>query len=450
MSCLRTIKLKIIEISQSVVPFQEKYNNVMRYSFNRFMEGKSRTDVFNLILSLNNVDCLDVSWKREAAKLADMQSKAEKAKMKEDEDYNGKVIFGGKGNFYKRLEGKISHEEFKKNKKLFPITCEGSKADNKGNRKFKYNLETCTGQVKLDELVTFKTVTPSKSQMRMLNEMFLLMEQGLTGITYRITDDYLYIVCDIEKIAPECSYTKVKGRTLAMDINPNYIGLSIVDSDNTILLKRVYNLSEIDDKDKKKYELVEIVKSICNLVRGYNVEYVGFEKLTIKSSNKGKGKCFNKLVNNDWCRGWFVDSLKKHLTLIGCKYQELLAQYSSFIGVICYQEDTDSIAASLELNRRLRKYKKIYIDKSEPKSEILYPEMEISLFNRWKESTELIQCKTWKSAYECLKREKHSYPRLYYKPWSTKNKSKEIRLKSKKNPVCHIEVTERNKKLLFN
>ena len=446
MSCHRTIKLKIKSISKSVKPFQEKFNNVFRYSFNRFAEGETRPQVFKDILNLKNVDILDVTWKREAAKLADTQFKAESGR----EDFDGKVIFGSKQFFYERLEGKITHEEYLKKRKLMPISCEGSKADNKGNRKFKFNLETCKGSVKLDETVNFETVVPSKSQMRILSEIFTLMEQGLTGIRYKITDEYLYIICDIEKLS-KVDYNKVKDRTLALDMNPNYIGLSIVDADGTIILKQVYNLKEVSgDKDKKKYELVQVAKSICNLVRGYNVEYVGFEKLKIKSKNNGKGKRFNKQVNNDWCREWFVNSLKKHLTLIDCKYQELVAKYSSFIGTICYPEDTDSVGASLELNRRLRKFKKIYIDKSEPKSEVLYPEMDIALFNRWKESAKLMQSKTWEEAYRCLKEENYSYPRLYYPTWVTKFKLKEVRLKSKKNRVSYIVLRESNKKLLFN
>jgi len=113
LSNIITIKLRLREnIANEIRDFQRKFSNVVRYSFNRFMEGHSRTDVFNLIKIINNVDELDLTWKREAAKVA--ESLALSAAKRDDKT----VIFGGKGLFYKRLKGRLSREEYLRQGKL--------------------------------------------------------------------------------------------------------------------------------------------------------------------------------------------------------------------------------------------------------------------------------------------------------------------------------------------
>ena len=131
-----TVKLKLRE-KIDVGEFQKKYTNVVRYAFNRAMKGKSKYEIFSLLNNLNNVDILDLSWKREAAKLGYAIAKSALNRYKEtDNKKDLKVIFGGKGLFYKRLKNKITHKEYIEQRKLQPITCGGSKADHLGNRKF--------------------------------------------------------------------------------------------------------------------------------------------------------------------------------------------------------------------------------------------------------------------------------------------------------------------------
>ena len=80
-----TIKLKLKE-NINIDTFQMKYANVVRYAFNRTLEGMSKFDVFKLLNGLKNVDILDLSWKREAAKLGYALGKSSLAKYKESND----------------------------------------------------------------------------------------------------------------------------------------------------------------------------------------------------------------------------------------------------------------------------------------------------------------------------------------------------------------------------
>lgn len=143
-------------------------------------------------------------------------------------------------------------------------------------------------------------------------------------------------------------------------------------------------------------------------------------------------------MNNEWCRLYFVNSLKKHLTLIGCKYQEVAAQYSSFIGQLTNPNDTDSVAASIELNRRLKEFKKQYIDGIEPHGSIVYPEFSLDYLNRWKkEDIREGKVKDWRAAYQYIKESGHSY-RFLYADYVKRNQCRVFRLKSRKSLVSYI------------
>ena len=72
-----TIKFKLkTDISKEFLNFQKKYNNVYRFAFNRFQEGKSKIQIEKLVKSLNNTEILDSSWKRIAILNAETLYKA--------------------------------------------------------------------------------------------------------------------------------------------------------------------------------------------------------------------------------------------------------------------------------------------------------------------------------------------------------------------------------------
>ena len=69
----------------------------------------------------------------------------------------------------------------------------------------------------------------------------------------------------------------------------------------------------------------------------------------MSSGDKGKGKYYNKLVNNDWNRNYFVNNLKKWLNINSIKFLMVNPFYTSFIGQVKNPGDYDSIAASKEV-----------------------------------------------------------------------------------------------------
>jgi hypothetical protein len=426
---ITTIKLKL-KSEIDITDFQKQFNNVYRYSYNRFFEKNTKFQQFSNLKNIKNCHLLDISWKREAIKVANASYQKDK---------KTKMIFGGKHNFYKLKNHKITKSEFNKLKNI-PISCEGSSHD-KGNRKFKFDSEKLKGSVKLfDKIINFETENTSKHNIKLLTEALELSKQKKIAISYKLSNEYVWISFDINSLKLQ-NYKFIKDRGLSLDMNPNYIGLSIVDNGKNIIYKEVFNLLKLNNNlSKKNYELIEIAKHIKQLCLHYKVEIVGFEDISIHSKNHNKGKKFNRNINNNWNRNLFLNSLKKHLELINCKYQELYPQYSSFIGCVMYLNDTDSIAASLELNRRLYEFKKIYIDKQKCQSKkhgIMFPEWNINLLStRWKEMViSNGHISDWKSLYNHVKKSKTSY-RLSFE--DLKKSEKVCRFKSSKSLIDKI------------
>ena len=73
----------------------------------------------------------------------------------------------------------------------------------------------------------------------------------------------------------------------------------------------------------------------------------------MSASNKGKGKKYNRLVNNMWCRKAFASNLKKRLTLAEIFIFEVPAAYSSYVGNLLYRQYPDMVGSSIEISRRV-------------------------------------------------------------------------------------------------
>jgi len=104
----------------------KQYNSVYRVAFN-CLQNKTKINTHKL----NNIEKLD-SWF--------IQSANYDSKILYSLNETNKVIFGGKKNFFNRLKGLITKEQYKQNR-LVPLTSFGEKSSGTknvhGNRKFK-------------------------------------------------------------------------------------------------------------------------------------------------------------------------------------------------------------------------------------------------------------------------------------------------------------------------
>lgn len=406
-----TIKLKIKNKSKQYDDILRQYNNVYRYAYNRFIQNKQfkRIQVQKLVTkNMNNIGLLDASLIRQSV------TKAEQLFLSRKQLENFKVIFGGKNNFKKYNKRLITKQQLL-NKRLTSIRVIGSISD-KGNRKFKLNLNNNKVIFKpcRSNHIQLQYFQTSKQNKKLLSKLQKSVDNKQNCFTCSIDKEYIYLVFDQLKLKNEYKYKK--DRIASIDLNPNYIALIIRDN-NKILVKNIYSLKQLNDLDKRnsykdkqnkiqyrkylhnkrKYQSIKICQRITNLCKQYKVQNFIMEDLNIKSSNKNKGKKFNKRCNNDWLRNLISNNIIKRCNLIGIKVNKVFAGYSSIKGQLENENDFDSIAASIQLSKRLNKNMKDF-GNTKVKLE--------DLSNRWKNEiiSNFNQVPTWKNISEYLKR----------------------------------------------
>ena len=292
------------------------------------------------------------------------------------------VIFGGKRNFIKRCQNKISKDEFLK-KRLFPIHSVGESNRN-GNRLFeiKNKTEILFKPDRNSRLVlTLKDI--GKNRMRMLNILKELQFTKTIPITYSLDTEYVYISVD-NSVFEKHVYRIIKDRVMAIDINPEFIGWSITDwsdagyriaASGLISIQPLNNkhkslsLSSDDKKslyfnNKRKHEIIHIAKQMFTLCKHYRCETFAMEDLDMKSKTVGN-KRINRLINNLWCRNLLTHQIKKHVLCSPTAFVSVQPQYSSIIGNIVYRNERlpNPVLASIELSRRGFEYSSQYIYK---------------------------------------------------------------------------------------
>jgi hypothetical protein len=387
----------------------KQFSSVVRYSYNRYFEGISDIKKIKFLLSnLNNINKLN----SKLIEYAILEGKDVYTRFQ-----NEKVIFGGKNNFYERCKAKISKDEFKINK-LSPITCQGI-TNNKGNSYF--NLDIIDNNqiiFKVNKYVHIPLYLPSLRK-NIKKELFKLQELndikfGEKGYKFCVKLDLKYIYISFEEFKYEEKKFPSKERYLGIDMNPNNIGISIMEDDKIIHCQE-FSLKELTDKfislklstdsekakyfqNKIKHEVIEISKKISLLAKYYKCKAVFIEDLSFKQKDAGKGKTYNRKNNDLWKRNLFFENLSKRLFIEDIKLYRINPAYSSIIGNL--QHDyTDAINASIEIVRRgieciIKRNKGNF-----------YPNLLIK--DRWKET--FIKCTDWKEISLKIKNSKLKY-----------------------------------------
>lgn len=215
---MQVLKLKYQADDKSLLIIQDymsQYSSVQHFVYNRVQEGKSQKDIKQQIKLLNNVDLLD-SWFIQCS-FYDIPKKQ-------------KIIFGGKKNYFQRLKNNISKEEFK-SKRLSPIYSIGEVINKsvKGNRKFhiEQDLENIIFKPNKLTKINLQLIGLNKRK-QILSKLYQKQERKEIKIAYKLDLEYIYIIFEETDIYNyETKF--IKNRVLSLDLNPNYIGWSIVD-----------------------------------------------------------------------------------------------------------------------------------------------------------------------------------------------------------------------------
>ena len=398
--------------------------------YNRVHDGNLEKQCEQKAKLLNNLGLLDSWFIRSAAKQAKWINDTNKDKV---------VVFGGRKNLVRRAKGLISKEEFLA-KRLQPINSIGE-AVQKGNRKFRLtqDLKKVVFSPNRNTHYELEFDGVGKNYQRILQKLYICQEAKATPITYQLSQEYLYISFDEKALWGYEGLKKKKNRVMAIDLNPNYIGWSIVDwkssSAYKVIKHGVYSIKELNDKEfelnklhlssddprkvyltnKRHHEVMEISKNLINKALYYQCEIFSIEDLSIESKDNGKGKRYNRLVNNLWCRDKLVQNLTKQCNIFNLQLIKVMPSYSSFIGNVVFRglRLADMELASVEIGRRAYEFKKQYIDKIEKqRKNIVFPSEEDfnGLISQSLEELGLsFNLSNLKGLYDSLKKSKFRY-----------------------------------------
>ena len=420
------IKYKVnIDDFNAILNYVKEYNSVLRFTYNRLVEGKKSTKH----LTIEQHKMLNVFTQSHLFNSAQYDAKAIYQLNK-----GRKVIFGGKKLFIDRCKNKITKEEFQL-KKLLPLYSVGE-ASKKGNRLFKI----------IDENnILFKPCKAIKINLNLnsvgnnyknkLSQLIKLQEIKQIPISYKLDLQYIYISFDNSKIENSFYKTK-KNRVIAVDMNPNYLGYSIIDwkneSEYKIIDKGVFDISLINEKEnnlkcssddkrklyiknKRDYEVIKIAYKLFDLAKHYRCEVFSVEKLNIKTKDLDRGRKLNKLVNNQWNRNKFINVLNKLVNSSSTTLIDVEPAYSSILGNLIYREEhlPDMILSSIEIGRRGIEFQNQYLlNIKERKKSIIHPDFDLVKERISKSLEELSiqsQIQNFRELYSVLKKSKVKY-----------------------------------------
>ena len=369
------------EDSERIFQMMVNYNNIVKCTYNYLLKHPkvSTSEISHYQNSLNNI-FLDTHFKGSAIYEA-------KSLMKRNGE--NKIIFGGKKLFLDRCKNKIAKEEFHKQKQI-PIYRVGQ-SNEKGNSKFKIITEEyILFKPTRNEHILLTLESVGKNYQKRLLELSELANQNKISIDFKLDTEYVYVSLDLNKLKNERIISdKVKDRYFSIDLNPNYIGYTVIDwSDGEnykIVDKGCFSLKKLNDYDdslfgkgfdseskerkyisnKRNYEISDIAHKLERIANHYRCEYFVMEDLSISSKDNGKGKRFNRLCNQQWCRNRFCNILKKLCKLDKIKILEVIPNYSSFIGNLVYRKEHlfDPCLSSIEISRRGYEFVHQYIIK---------------------------------------------------------------------------------------
>ena len=336
---------------------------VTRFSFNRFLDGLSETQIRHLLPKLNsnkNTDIIPVdSWLREGGieKAKYLFNSQISMKNQQNSTLKIKVVFAANA-LKSYLKGKISKQELKEARR-FGIYSLGE-ALNKGNRKFNFVSQTII-EFKPQKGTKFSLlINPSTSQKKYLNKIINLANSKIAPITVKLTRTHIHLSFDVLYMQDK-SYKPKTNRIMGIDVNPNRYGFCIKDN-NKIIKSESFDLINLRSflvkgedssspkrkrlNNKKTHELIELAHYIVKQAKSMHCEYIALEMLKgmkAKSNNKN----FNRSVNVDFKRTKFKEIIEKLCCINGIRLLEIIPKYTSFMGCVLYGDQLpDPISAS--------------------------------------------------------------------------------------------------------
>ena len=403
------------------------YNKVLQFTYNRLLEDQQ--------LSTKQITEIQKGMKNKPKTIGSHLMNSAIFDAKAIIDVNNKpIIFGGKLNFIKRCQHKIDKEKFIKNRNL-PLYSVGESTQ-RGNRLFMLiNQSTVIFKPNRENHFTLNLLNVGRKRSSDIKKLIQLQNTKGIAITYKLDFNFVYITFDYNKLHQNF-YNVKQNRVMAIDMNPNFLGWSVVDwkdgdvyhiiSSGTISLKPLndyqnsLNVSSDSNEskyiaNKRRHEIIEIAKGLFNICKHFRCEVFALEGLKFNKNTKQSRK-WNRLINNQWNRNLLYNQIKKRVMSSSTLFQEVQPQYSSFIGNLVFRQEElpDEILASIEIGRRGYEFSNQYIFNRQPHQKtVVFPLMDtvknrlsISLAEIGVDVPELVN---WKNLYSVVKKSEKKY-----------------------------------------
>ena len=426
-----------------ILSYIKQYNNILKCTYNyrlQYFDNSELKDKEIDILvreyqnQLNHVELIGSHLKNSANYDA-------KALIEKNE--NKPIIFGGRKLFLQRCADKISKEEFQL-KRLVPLYSVGE-AQEIGNRHFRIiDTNTIIFQPNRNTYITLNLSSIGQKRIKTLKKLIELQNNKAIPITYSLDMNYIYITFDMNRLNHQ-EYSVIQNRVIAVDVNPNYVGYSVVDwkseTDYQIIDSGFYEIKPLNDyrwskkvssedphaiyvTNKRKHELIHLAIELATKAKHYKCEVFAIEDLSIPTTDNKKGRKYNRLVNNSWNRNLLLKQIKKHINCSSTTLLEVDPAYTSKIGNILYRKEylVDACLASIEIGRRGLEFFNQYISKRKPKEKIvIFPDLDSVKSMLIQSLEELNMCKeidSWKNFISLVKDSKVRYRVSYSESFS--------------------------------
>ncbi|MBA2872489.1 IS605 OrfB family transposase [Anoxybacillus calidus] len=419
MKTVRVIKIVSNDESQlrSLDELLRVFCSAKRYAFNRLLEGRNAKEIIKHLphqFPLNKRYAEDavllaqslITSQRELLpmRIEDVQAKIEKTEKKIDEYQHGRktpknvdlltclgglrqrleklkakeaelthhleqgtipsVIFGGKPNFYKRLKGKITNEEWK-DLRSNQLYARGDKSK-KGNLNIRLvyddNTYECYVEIanpfgqqesKPAPRLRFPVSVPEKYEQEVIDvvmgEQAGVNSKGKPIIDYqpytveikrKNGEYYLHLIYEEEVYGRELTYDElIQGEQIAgIDINIDRIAVTIISRQGNFIKSKVFYCHELEYvKANKRNNIVgETVRNVYDWLLQENVGAVVIENIQLRQQHD-TDKRFNRLTHH-FKKKKLTEAILRRGLRLGFHIKKVNPAYTSVIGRFKYMK----------------------------------------------------------------------------------------------------------------
>ena len=234
-----------------------------------------------------------------------------------------------------------------------------------GNRHFRLSADDriCTLAVYGRPVVLQLAAMRGKAG-ELLRQVARLAAEKAVNLTFRLDDERLHVSFDPadlpaqpERLQP---VAMVPGRALGIDLNPDWIGLSVVevaegadpsDLRNAELLDhRLVRLAAPPEAGAEQVREILATAAGLALARAWSGGQAVLEKELGKLRSSGRNRKLNRLLNH-WARRVFGSMLARRCSLAGMTVREVWGGYSTSIGNMAHPVP-EACASAAEIARR--------------------------------------------------------------------------------------------------